>query len=246
MSYTRTGGAPQAGRDSSTPHFHMEAVLDEAASAANGRPSFREEERVQIIQPGNPNSPVFLVSDEYRQRWPEQYSQFKAGQEQTTKGVPLEQWPFLKKMHVLELKAKNIHTVEQCAELSDLACQGLGIGGRSIRENARAYLDDAAAMSIVSQAIADREAAESKNAALQMQIDEMRPMLDSMHRELMMLKNAPSAVATHVPGDHDPFVQSRGVQPPLPPGESSLDGLAPPRPRGRPPGSTNKPREEAA
>lgn len=235
MSYTRTNGAPQAGRDSTIPRFHMEPVEDQLSSAAKGHPCFTQQERVQIIQPGNPNSPVLLVNDEHRQRWPEHYARFRQGEEFVADGIPLEQWPFLKKMHVLELKAQGIHTVEQCSGLSDLACQKMGMGGRAIRENAKAYLDDAAAMAIVSESLATTERLESENAELKKQLGELRPMLDRMHSELMALKNAAPPSETYIPGMHDPAqllaqMAPQGVQ-----AGSSLDSLANARrPRGRP------------
>lgn len=234
--YTRSFSGPSAGRDSTIPRFHMEAVEDPIATAAQGRPIYREEERVQIIQPGNPNSPVVRVDASHLQRWPEQYAAFKQGQDYTANGTPLEQWPFLKKMNVLELKAKNIHTVEQCAGLSDRDVQSLGMGGLTIRENAKAYLDDAAATAIVSQALADKERLEGMVSNLQSQLDELRPLLDRLHNENMALRDAPSAVQTYRPGDHDPVQRlSEGAPAPENTG-SSLDNLMARRPRGRPPG----------
>lgn len=222
-SYTRTEGVPQA-RDSTIPRFHMEPVEDPVASASAGRPIFAQQERVQIIQPGNPNSPVFRVTDEHRNRWPEHYKRFRAGEEVTADGTPLEQWPFLKRNHVLELKAIGIHTVEQCAGLSDLAVQNIGMGGRSIRENANAYLDEAAQISITSAALARAEAAEAREAAMAKQMSELRPMMDRMHTELMALKNAAPATETYVPGQHDPIAYAAQMfQEPV--AASSLDSL---------------------
>jgi hypothetical protein len=215
----------------------MEAVEDPVASAAAGRPIFFQQERVQIIQPGNPNSPVLLVTDEHRDRWSEHYARFRAGEDFVGEGTPLEQWPFLKKTMVLELKAQGIHSVEQCAGLTDLACQKMGMGGRAIRENAKAYLDDADAMKIVSEALAGREAAEARVAGLERQLDELRPLMDQMHGELMTLKNAAPASQTYVPGMHDPM-QAAMQAVPQAAQVSALDSLAVARrPRGRPPGS---------
>lgn len=231
MSYTRTNGAPQASRDSTIPRFHMEAIPDPAGSASAGRPIFIQQERVQFINPGSTHSPVDIVTDEHRQRWPDYYAKFKAGEEFSATGTPLEQWPFLRKVNVLELKALGIHTVEQCASLPDVAVQRIGIGGHSIRENAKAYLDDAAAMSIVSEAIAAKEAAESRIASLEKQLAELRPLVDMLHAENMALKNQAPPSATFMPGmEATPAVYHE------PPASSSLDNLArAPRPRNRPP-----------
>lgn len=224
--YTRTMGMPQTGRDSTIPRFHMEAVEDQVATAAQGRPIYFQQERVQFIQPGNPNSPVAIVTEEHRQRWPEQYQAFKRNEEWSVDGTPLEQWPFLRKVNVLELKAQGIFTVEQCAGLSDLACQNMGMGGMAIRDAAKAYLSDAEAMKIVSQAINEKDAAEARAAHAEKRLSELEPMLNQMHAELMALKNAAPAVETFIQGMHDPVQQGVRAQPPAPPSSSSLDALA--------------------
>lgn len=229
MSYTRTYGEPPSRADATVPRFHMEAVEDPIASSAAGRPIFMQQERVQIIQPGNPNSPVLLVNDEHRQRWAEHYKRFRDGETSVVDGTPLEQWPFLRKVNVLELKAMGIHTVEQCAALSDQACQSIGLGGDAIRKNAAAYLDDAAAMSIVSEALAAKEVADSRIAALEMQLNEMRAIVDQLHKDNMARRDAPSAVETYVPPD-----LTGSAQTPRAGAGSSLDNLSvSSRPRGR-------------
>jgi hypothetical protein len=241
-SYTRTNGSPQAGRDSTFPRFHMHPVEDPVASAAAGRPIFVQHERVQIIQPGNPNSPVLAVTDTERQRWPEQYAAFRRGEEVSVNGTPLEQWSYLPRNAVLELKALDLHTVEQLAGLPDSAIHKIGMAGRNIRDMAKAYLDDADAQAITSNALARAERAEALVSGLQKQIDEFRPMMDRMHGELMALKNAPSAVDSYIPGNHDPLQN----QQPLSQGSvaaSSLDSLAAPR---RGPGRPPKARDEMA
>lgn len=226
--YTRSFTSPQTTRDPTIPRFHMEAVEDPIASESAGRPIFRSEERVQFIQPGNPNSPVQLVTNAERERWPEQYAAFRRGEEATVDGTPLEQWPFLKKNHVLELKAMGIFTVEQAAGLPDQACQKIGMGGTAIRENAKAYLNDADAMKIVSQSIADKEAADAKVANLERQLDEMRAIVDRLHKEQMMMRDAPPATETYIPGQHDP-VQRAAQAAQQPVSGSSLDSLTAPR-----------------
>lgn len=223
--YTRTMGASQANRDSTIPRFHMEAVEDPVSSAAQGRPIFFQQERVQFIQPGSTNSPVEIVNDSHRQRWPEQYAAFRKGEDWALEGTPIEQWPFLRKVNVYELKALSIFTVEQCADLSDLACQNMGMGGMAIRTAAKAYLSDADAMKIVSQAIADKETAEVRAAHAEKRLNELEPLVEKLHSQLMALQNRASADDTFVQGNHDPVQQAIRAVGNAPPASSSLDGL---------------------
>jgi hypothetical protein len=235
-SYTRTNGAPQSGRDSTFPRFHMHPVEDPVASAAQGRPIYFQQERVQIIQPGNPNQPVMVVNDEYRQRWPQQYEAFRRGEEVSVDGTPIEQWSYLPRNAVLELKALQLHTIEQIAGIPDSALSKLGMAGRNIRDMAKAYLDDADAQAITSAALARAEKAEARLAGLEKQAEESRELLNRMHSELMSLRNAPSAVDAFIPGNSDPLQNQ--APPAAAPSGSSLDGLAAPRVRrNRHPGS---------
>lgn len=226
--FTRTQSFGPASRDSVIPRFHIESIPDPVSTAASGRPRFKSEERVQFIMPGSPNQPVFKVNDEHRQRWPDQYAAFKRGEEMALDGTPLEQWPVLTRTMVLELKAIGLHTVEQCAGMSDTAVQKVGRGGYNLRERAKAYLDDAEAGALTERLNRENDLLNEKNASMQRQLDEQRSLLDSMHHQLMAIQNAPSAVESHVPGQHDPFEAARQGGPMAEAEPSALDGLAAP------------------
>ena len=100
------------------------------------------------------------------------------------------------------LKSLEIHTVEQCAGLSDLAIQKIGMGGLSVRQNAIAYLDDTSRMQETAAALARATVAETRVADLERMVGEMRPIMDNMHQELMALKNRPPESATYTPSGH--------------------------------------------
>lgn len=231
--FTRTGGFSPTSRDPVQPRFHIEPVPDDAASAAAGRPIFRNEERVQFIMPGSPNQPVFRVNDEHRTRWPEQYAAFRRGEDMAVNGTPLEQWPILTRAMVLELKALSIFTVEQCASLPDTAVQRIGRGGYGIRDRAKAYLDEADSLAFSERLNRENEMLNSQIVALQRKADEQQLLLDSMHTQMMALQNAPNPIESHVPGMHDPFEAMRQGKMPEAPEPSALDALAAPKPRGK-------------
>lgn len=229
-SYTRTNGA-QA--ESVYPIFRIDSVEDPIASAQNGRPIFREEERVEIVSPGNPHhKPVFKVTDEHRQRWPEAYAKFKAQHENSVEGTPLEEWPRLKRGQVLELKALGFMTVEHIAGMNDLAVQRIGMGGSGLRSLAKAFLDDAERTALSEKLQADNDRKDAQIAELSRKVDELSGLLTQMHGQVMDLKNAPSPIAAAIPALSDPIEQAK--RNPEHVSESSLDALAAPR-RGRPP-----------
>lgn len=212
------------------PMFFIESVPDEVASASAGRPIFRDEERVEIIFPGNPHTrPVKIVTDVERMKWPDQYKAFKAGQDVALDGTPIEEWPRLKRSQVLELKAVGFFTIESIAAMSDLAMQRIGLGGRQLAELAKAFLDDAERNKLNEQqnAVINRQDAEL--AALKNQIAQLTALYQPMHAELQALKNQPHPIASTIPGMLDPIEQAKmGFVPPQgAPATSSLADLAP-------------------
>src|SRR5215831_17320669 len=122
--YTRSYGAPV---QQLRPEFFMDPVRDEAASAEAGREIWREVERVRIIIPGAVATVLVKnVSDIERNRWPDEYRAWKAGQEVPLTGTPIEQWPVLNQAHCKILRYHEVRTVEEVARLSDVHVQQLG------------------------------------------------------------------------------------------------------------------------
>jgi hypothetical protein len=202
--YTRTNLGQQDG--SNHPRFFVDQVQDMVASENAGRPIFREEERVEIIMPGNPHTrPVARVSDEHRQRWPREYEAFKAGLEISPDGTPLEEWPILKRSQVMELKALGFKTVEHIRDMDDLAIQRIGMGGRRLKELAGGFLDDADRIANESKLSAENERLTEQVAALTRQVQEMGELTQKTFAELQTMKNTPSPLATHIPGMSDPI-----------------------------------------
>lgn len=225
MSYTRNhAGLPNSRGDTTIPRFHVVAVKEEALSAIHGRPMFRDEERVQFLQPGSLNSHVAIVTDEHRRRWPEQYAAFKAGTTMATVGTPLEQWPMLTRSMVAELKAQEIHTVEQCAALSDeVISRSRSTGMRKICVAAKAYLDDAEMIKQNAEYARQNELMEMRNAQLEAQMAAMQEALDRIQAQAMLRDATPPPAQTYIPGDHDPLEKARQANPVAPSGGSALD-----------------------
>lgn len=210
------------------PRFHTEEVQDMAASEIAGRPIFKTEERVEIIMPGNSHTrPVFKVTRDHQQQWPEEYKRWKDGMEMSVEGTPLEQWPPLKRAQVLELKALGFVTVEQVAAMNDLAVQRIGIGGMGLRNLAKAFLDDAEANALNVRLTADSERKDSKIAELSRKVDEMGALVENLHGRLQALQDAPNPLQSHIPGMSDPMERARQATPPPAPAQSSLDDIKP-------------------
>lgn len=238
--FTRTNLG--AGDGSNHPRFFVDQVQDHVASEKAGRPIFRDEERVEIIMPGNPHTrPVARVTDEHRQRWPREYAAFRDGIELSPDGTPLEEWPILKRSQVMELKALGFKTVEHIRDMDDLAIQRIGMGGRRLKEMAGVFLDDADRVALTNQLASENERKDEEIAALRRQIAEMGAQVEARFAELQTVRNAAPALQTTIPGMSDPMEQARQAQQ-SESAPSSLDNLAAPRAR---PGRPKLPRDAA-
>ena len=237
------GGMAQNGRDPIIPRFYMEAVHDVVASEHAGRAIFRDEERVELIIPGGLNQPVKRVTDEHRQRWPEQYKAFKAGITQSADGTPIEQWALLSRAQVAELKALNIHTIEACASIKDSDMHRLPMGAKAIRNAAQVWLDDAQAMALTNQLSSQNERLEIRVAELEALVKQQSEMMAQWHVQRMQVADAPNALQAMAPMQADPMEALRQAAPMEAPAASSLDGLELMRRR---PGRPRKEDAEAA
>lgn len=238
-SYTRTNGAnPDAFKV--WPMFEADTVLDQAASAQAGRQIYREREMVKIVTPGNMlNIFATEVTDEHRNRWPEAYKAFKDGRDLTTDGTPLEEWPILNRAMVAELKHLGFRSVENLANASDTALQTIGKGGYSIRERAKAFLDDADRIALEEQLAHKNDLLEAQVATLTAQVEQLGEMTRRLHAEAMEQRDAPHLLATSIPGMGDPLALAAQNAAKPAPAASALDAFsASPKRRGRPPAAS--------
>lgn len=159
--------------------FYTDAVHLEAQSREAGRPVYEDRVFIKIIVPGGKSTVVreAKYKPEHRQegepldseRFAAQWRQFENQQEQVGKGTPLQEWSYLTKSQVMELKAMRIHTVDQLAAMPDTALWGLG--ARDMRDRAQAFLDQAKGSDVVSHLQTQLEDAMREIAALKAQMN---------------------------------------------------------------------------
>lgn len=171
--------------------FKTIAVPNQARSVEEGRPIFDDMEVVEIRFAGDASRVSVFPALEfagnvtladgttqamsYAERFPAQYAQFKKGQSQTKSGTPLEELTFLTQSQRASMKALNIYTAETLADLDGPALKTLGMDGRSLKDQARAYLDRAAGASETSRLAAENEALRAQLAALQGATKDVEP-----------------------------------------------------------------------
>jgi hypothetical protein len=137
--------------------FRNHVEKNERKSVENGRPSFDDVEVCELRFAGSKTVSVFPAmsfshwdTDEetgdqrrvtYAERFPKQYQQFKAHQQQTKAGTPLDYLPFLTDGKRAELRALNIYTAEALAAIDGQELKNLGPGGREWKNQAIAFLE---------------------------------------------------------------------------------------------------------
>jgi|TARA_R110002012_G_scaffold278635_3_gene466318 hypothetical protein len=153
-------------KDTCRPLFRYEAVQNKAKSSKEGRPIFDQRAYVQILSPGDTKNIIDTpVQDEHKKRWPNQWEAFEKGSEQPVEGTPINEWPRLNMAQVHELKAVNIFTIEQLAELSDNAAQA-SMGLATLKKHAEVYLAKSKDDGVVFEALDKVEKLEDKMEAL--------------------------------------------------------------------------------
>lgn len=169
--------------DHIVPLFRTIAQKNEAKTKLAGRPIYEDLEVVEVRFPGNRQTvSVFpahaeagwvvneqgdQVKQTYAERWPEQYRRFKAKQAQVKEGTPIEELPFLTQAKRSELKALSIYTAEALASLDGQELKNLGQGGRELKNQAQAYIDNASDSSIVTRLAAENELLKQRLSALE-------------------------------------------------------------------------------
>lgn len=163
--------------------FSNEAVHMTAESEKEGRPIYKDVPHITIRFPGDKTReikrPVRFTPEESApyppdpERFPRHWAAFKNQAEQAHDGTPIDVWPPLSKAMVMELKASRVFTVEQLANIPDAALHDLGMGGRDLREKARAWLSNAKDGSEVIKLAAENKSLRDDIEVLKRQIAEI-------------------------------------------------------------------------
>lgn len=157
--------------------FHTKAVVNPIKSTEAGRHVFDEVDYIRIMTPGSQLSIIDtpIAEGNYLSRFGEKYKAWKAGQAELISGTPLDAFPFLigKVGLIAELKALNIHTVEQLAGLPDGAMHNM-MGGIELRKRAADWLDQTQGTDAqVAKMAQENDALKNQMAALQEQMKQL-------------------------------------------------------------------------
>lgn len=185
MSYTDVGpefDTETGQKDGAHPRFYMDTRQNNARSEASGYPCFDEVEMVEVMIPGDRlNTPVFIVNDAHRKRWPRQYAAFKESRDAPLQGTPLDQIPGMTASRIKELAYFHVLTAEQLAGLpDDLLMKAAPMDGRTLRDKAARWLEKTAGNAVEERLAAENRAKDEKIASMETNLASMQEAINRL------------------------------------------------------------------
>lgn len=197
--------------------FKMVPVKNEAKSEEAGRPIFDDVEHCEIRPPGSRDTKVHPATEPshkateddfsteeywvtYAERFPRQFRQFREQQSQTVSGTPLNQAKFMTPGKVSEMRALNIYTVEQLAEVDGQELKNLGAGGRDLKNRAQEYISESKINAPATNAIEQLAQMKARNEIIEEDL-----------RRLQAALAAQKEKQTEVPAETPPAEAPQGI-----------------------------------
>jgi hypothetical protein len=165
-----------------TVRFYSKMRPNRRKSEEAGRLIEDEVEMVEIILAGDkqtrPHAPAHEVTVTYdavkkaddrrtwAERYPDEYKAFKQGTRQDISGTPLEAWGVLTRAQLAEMRALDIATVEQIADMNERNRTILGPNARLLIAQAQQYVGQLQALVKAQQPNAELDALRAELAAL--------------------------------------------------------------------------------
>lgn len=191
------------GEDGTALRIYTRAVKNNFLSEKHGRPIFDTGRFAEIITPGSTESVPEVMLErifaeeyslggervtektEYATRFKAQYEAYlKQNGDQAIDGLPINAWPLIDAGTAATLRAQGIATVEQLAAISDGALGNLGIGGRELREKAKAFVTARQFGIPVAEQAAETESVRRDLDVITAERDDLRRQLDEARRDL--------------------------------------------------------------
>ena len=151
--------------------FHYKTVADPTATAAQGRPCFKEREYIDIRIPGTRGSSASRpATHRDRERFKRHHDAFLSRVELPVEGTPLSEWTQITRSMATEFSFVNVKTVEQLADMSDNVASGF-MGGQTFKGKAQKWLAQAQAGVSVDKLEAALSLRDAQIAALSAKLD---------------------------------------------------------------------------
>lgn len=161
--------------------FFNKAVHNPAKSMEHGRPVYENQTFIRVHPPGERLNIVERpANDSDRRRWPIQWAQFQQNRQQIPEGTPVD---LLYPDHpaiAATLRANNVHTIEQLAELSANAIEAIGMGAQRWVNDGKDFMAKANKGVTITQHRKDLEDRDREIATLKRLIEEQAQQIQMM------------------------------------------------------------------
>lgn len=161
--------------------FYNRPKHNPAKSTELGHPYYEDVVYVRIHPPGERlNITDRPATDADKRRFPAQWHQFSQNKEQKPDGAPIDllypEHPSVAAM----LRACNVVTIEQCAELSAHAIEQIGMGAQQYSNDAKKWLEHANKGASLSQVRHELEARDREIKVLRKTVDDLKGLIEEM------------------------------------------------------------------
>jgi hypothetical protein len=239
--------------------FYKRSVLNRFKSSQQGTPVHEGRDFIKIQHPGESLNVVDReVTDQDKHRWPQKWEAYIKNVAQVPDGIPLSLLYPSKPEIVETLRGYNIQTVQQLAALSGHAISTVGMGCQEWVNAAAAYMKQADKGVDHHKFNAAMNAKDQQIATLNRQVEELTRLVQQKLAQPNEPRPRNANMANPMPPQHQDFDYQTEMlnashasaddtqaflQPPAQFVQDLSGSVEPPKRRGRPPGSTNKPKE---
>lgn len=120
--------------------FHAVQVQNNFLTAQEKRPIFQERIFLKKLVPGDNTLTIDRpMREQDIEDYPVEWARFEQKKEAMVAGTPIEVWNAISETQKAEFKALNIFTIDQFAQLADIAGNKI-MGFNDLREKARAFI----------------------------------------------------------------------------------------------------------
>lgn len=167
--------------DGVIPIFHKREIKDKAASDAAGRVVNKQVDFIEIIVPGQRDRVIGPVRQDHKDRFPEQWEAYERGDTETIVGTPVTEWQGVSRLRASELRANQVYTVEQLADLPDGVAHRIGPDFQALKAAARQFLSGRSELDVLRVDMAKALQARAEKDA---ELDELKAQLARLQERL--------------------------------------------------------------
>jgi len=154
--------------------FHAVQVQNNFLTAQEKRPIFQERIFLKKLVPGDNTLTIDRpMREQDIEDYPVEWARFEQKKEATVAGTPIEVWNAISETQKAEFKALNIFTIDQFAQLADIAGNKI-MGFNDLREKARTFIAASQDSEIFEKIRAETDA---KLQAQDVEMAELRAMI---------------------------------------------------------------------